>query len=175
MISNDGGIGTQIVYGAQDVFPLTLVYRVLLGQSLYVGPETYHYKAMTDCQVYTLGSSELIEGIRKNPNIYKELFSEAGYHLATSIQRIENTSMGSAHSRVAHILLFYAQIFGDKKLIGVQIRLPLTHQDIADTLNVTRETVSKSMIKLRKKGVIKTASKNIIVPDIDQLSQEAYG
>jgi len=174
MISKDGTLSTQIVYGYKDIFPLTLAYRILLGQSLYGGPEVYHYSAMTDCSVYTLSSEEFTDALRKNPKLYKDLFSEAGYHLSTTIIRIENMAMGNSYSRVAHIILFYGQRFGIKKPNGIQVSVPLTHQDIADIINVTRETVTRAMLKLRNNNLVKTTNKEIIITDIDRLSKEAY-
>src|SRR5579862_3248146 len=50
LITNEGALGVQITYGPQDVFSLTLVYRELLGQSIYDGPEVYHYKALCDSE-----------------------------------------------------------------------------------------------------------------------------
>lgn len=172
-ITGEGSLGVQIVYGEYDVFPLTLVYRVLLQQELYIGPEIFHYKAMSDATIYALDPETFAQCVLDDPAIYQDLFSEAGQHLATTIQRLENMTLKSSYERVAHILLFYARKFGHDVAAGVRIPMPLTHQDIADVLSVSRETVSMAMVKLSKKKVIKSG-RYIIVPDIDRLSQEAF-
>jgi CRP-like cAMP-binding protein len=66
-----------------------------------------------------------------------------------------------------------AERFGQKGVSGIKISVPLTHQDIGDILSLTRETVSTSMVQLRKKNLIKT-NKSILVPNIEALRDEAY-
>jgi CRP/FNR family transcriptional regulator len=86
---------------------------------------------------------------------------------------LENIAMKNAQKRVAHRLAYYARHFGKKEASGARILLPLTHQDVADILSLTRETVSVCMMKLRKQKLIKTGSR-IIVPSIDKLEEEAF-
>jgi len=74
---------------------------------------------------------------------------------------------------VAHELLFQAHNFGESKNGGVELQIPLTHQDIASILSVTRETVSTCMVELRDKGLINTEGK-IFIPDLIKLEREAY-
>src|SRR5579864_5890140 len=45
-ITNSGNLGIQIIYGPTDVFALNRIYMLLLGQSIYSGPETYHYRTI---------------------------------------------------------------------------------------------------------------------------------
>lgn len=173
LITDDGSLGIQIVYGKDDVFPLTLVFRILLNQDIYIGPEVYHYKAMSDSVVYALSPEIFAKTAQEDPNIYKDLFSEAGQHLATTIQRLENVALKNSYNRVAHILLFYVRKFGSEVKGGSRISMPLTHQDIADILSVSRETVSMAMVKLAKKKIIKTG-RYIVVPDEERLSKETF-
>ncbi len=173
LISNQGNLGVQIIYGPQDVFPLTHVFNILFNQRIYDGPEVYHYKTMSASIFYTVDTESFIRVVKDNPHIYKELFSEAGWHLKTSIHLIENISLRNAYQRVAHQVLFFARNFGVSLAGGVKIRLPLTHQDVADNLGLSRETVSLSFTQLNEKGLIKSG-RNIIVPDIAELEAAAY-
>ena len=152
-ITESGSLGVQIVYGPQDIFSLTKVFN-MLGQSIYDGPEVYYYETMSDAQVYALDIGKFDDAAEQDPLLYKDLFLEAGYHLKTCVHSIENISLGSTYSRVAHELLFNAKEFGEDTKDGVRMALPLTHQDLADILGTTRETVSKAIIKLRQEGVI---------------------
>ncbi len=174
LITNDGSLGVQIVYGSGDVFPLTLVFRELLGQHLYKGPEVYHYQAICDTYIYTLSPEEFIAKVKDNPLIYRDLFSEAGQHLSATIHHLENIALSNTYKKVAHILLYFATKFAKKNLRGTKITLPLTQQDVADIVGATRETVSISMTELKKKRLIKTSGRYIVIPDIVKLREEAY-
>lgn len=172
-IANNGSLGVQIVYGPRDVFSLTNVYNLLLGQSIYDGPETYYYQAMDDTQVFSIGAVQFKEAVQKDPFLYKELFSEAGQHLKACVHRIENMALLNAYSRVAHELLFSTKKFGARTSTGIKLQPPFTHQDIADILSLTRETVSKSFAQLRKEGIIDQNRRPTIL-DIVRLEQAAY-
>src|ERR1051325_6562476 len=53
LISNDGTLGVQIIYGPDDIFPLTLMFQALLNQDIYEGPEVFYYETMGPVELYT--------------------------------------------------------------------------------------------------------------------------
>ena len=173
MILSDGSIGVQIIYGEHDVFSFTKAYRKLLGQSIYDGPETYYYKTMTDTNLLAIDLELLKEAVQNEPVLYQELFSEAGAHLKTCVHIIENISLGNSYARVAHQLHFMAGEYGEKTSAGVKLKIPVTHQDMADILGTTRETVTLAMMKLRDKGLLGN-SRHMVVTSMKRLAKEAY-
>jgi CRP/FNR family transcriptional regulator, anaerobic regulatory protein len=170
-IGSDGSLGVQIIYGPQDVFSFTKIFELLLGQSIYDGPETYYYQTMTDTQLYVLSKDQFTDAIQRDPLLYRELFSEVGRHLKTCVHRIENISLANAYAQVAHEILFSAKEFGIPAADGV--RLPLTHQDIADILGTTRETVTKAIVRLRNEGIVDN-TRHLRVLDYEGLERAAY-
>jgi CRP/FNR family transcriptional regulator len=173
LISNDGSLAIEAIYGPSDMFSLTLIYKTLFNQSLYEGPETYYFETMTDCEIYSINVMILQNYIEKNSLLYRDFMIEVGKRLHTAIQGLENIAMKSAYNRTAHQLLYFGRKFGHKTSQGIEIKLPLTHQDMADILSLTRETVSVSFTALRKKGLI-NGNKNICLLDIERLEEEAY-
>jgi len=173
MILNDGSIGVQITYGPGDVFPLTVVFKTLFNQPMYTGPETFYYDTMTEAEICSIDATTLVEEVKKNPKLYADLLQEAGLHLESCVHSLENQALKTSNKRVAHQLLYFAKHFGKNNSKGLEIEAPLTHQDLADILSLTRETVSTAMVQLRKKNLIRT-NKNIIIPDLDKLEEEAY-
>lgn len=173
LIANDGSIGVQVIYGPGDVFPITLAFSVLFETEVSQGPETYYYEAITEGEIYTINESELKDSVDANPRLYKDLMSVAGKRLHSTLHGLENLTLKNSYHRVAHELLYLAQRFGEQKANGTKILIPLTHQDLADILSLTRETVSTCMVQLREKGLIKT-QKSIIITDMDKLQAEAY-
>jgi CRP/FNR family transcriptional regulator len=175
MIGGDGNIGVQSIYGPQDVFPLTLVFKALFDQDIYHGPEVYHYQAMTDTELCSIDKTTLVNSAEKNPLIYKAILSEAGKRFNSNIQQLENIALKTAYNRVAHELYYFSKKFGSPADGGRQIDLPMSHQDIADILSITRETVSTCIKELRDKGLVKTSNgKKIFLPNPEKLAAEAY-
>lgn len=173
LITDSGSLGVQIIYSPGGVFSLTKVYDLLLGQSIYDGPETFYYETMSDAQLYALDITAFTSAVQNDPLLYKDLFAEAGHHLKACVHTIENVSLGNTYSRVAHQLLFCAKEFGIDTPRGVKLAVPLTHQDIADILGTTRETVSKAIIKLREKDVIDDI-RNFTPLNLKRLEETAY-
>lgn len=173
LIANDGTTKIQIIYGPGDVFPLTLAYKSLLKQDIYDGNEVYYYETMTPAQIYRVEDSVLVQQTKMDQQLYKDLLFEAGRRLHSTLYSLENLTLQNTYNRVAHQLVYFAREYGEIKSNGIKITLPLTHQDLASILSVTRETISNSMVQLKKKGLIKV-NKFIYVPNIKKLESEAY-
>jgi len=173
LISNDGRLGVQSIYGPEDIYPLTPVFKNLFDQDIYQGPETYHYEAMVEIKLYTIDLADLARNATQDQLLYRDLLWVAGRRLQSNIQLLENLALRNSLKRVAHQLAFYARQFGEVKASGIKINLPLTHQDIADILGITRETVSTCIAQLRQEKLIRTG-KNITVPNIKNLEEAAY-
>lgn len=174
IISNEGSLRIQSIYGPGDAYPLTLAFKSLFNQELYTGPEVVYYETMSGVEIYSIDEQTLVDAVHKDKNLYRDLLLEAGNRFHSNIQQLENFSLNSSYKKVAHQLAYFAAQFGSTSKEGTSIDLLLTHEDLANVISATRETVSTCMIKLRKKGLIKTG-KNIIVPDVKKLQDEAFG
>lgn len=171
LITKEGGKAVQVVFGPQDIVPLTPVYKSLFDTSVYTGLEQYYYEAMTPVELYSIDKATLLEAVDQNPLIYKDLFLAAGLRLNSYIQRLESMSTRMSSRKVAHQLVYFADFFGKTTPEGVQIQLPLTHQNLADVLNLARETVTISMARLQRKGLV-LGDKNLVIPDVEALRRE---
>jgi CRP/FNR family transcriptional regulator len=128
---------------------------------------------MGKAEVYTIPAEKLSEAVKDSPELYRDLMAIAGKRLHSTLNGLENLSMRGSYKRIAHRLVYLSNHFGEKTPAGTKICIQLTHQDLADMLSLTRETVSTGMIKLREKGLVKTG-KHIVIPDIKKLLKEAY-
>jgi CRP-like cAMP-binding protein len=165
----------MIIYGPEDIFPITILYKKLFDQPLYHGIETHFYEALTPAEVYTLDANQVVDAIKKDPSLYPDLLQEAGRHLDFCINSIENLALRNSGKRIAHMICYFARKFGTETKEGVQIEMPLTHQSIGEILNITRETVSTNIKGLRdRKLLLAKGNSSIIVPDLQKLETEAY-
>ena len=174
LITNTGSLGIEVIYGPGDVFPLTLLFKKIFGRDINDSPETYYYEAMTDVDICSIDADLLVDKINKNPLLYESLFMECGTRLHSTLNGLESLTLRTSYNRLAHQIVYLAGRFGKETSRGITLAIPLTHQDLANILGLTRETVSGNMIELRKKGLVKTG-RHITIPDIDKLVEEAYG
>lgn len=74
-------------------------------------------------------------------------------------------------ARVVDILLFLAEGQGQSSAKGIEIP-KLTHQELASLSGLSRETVTRAMSKLEKKGLIERSSQNLIgLPNLQALEK----
>jgi CRP-like cAMP-binding protein len=173
LILNDGTIRVQIVYGPKDIFPLSAAFKALFDQDLYDGPEVYYYETLCETEMLALDKNKLVELAKEHPYIYKDLLSESGRRLYFNIMMLENLGLPNSYKRVAHQIAFLAREYGDRRMLGTKIKIPLTQQDIADILSITRETVSLCMTQLKNRKLIRSG-RYIFVSDVKKLENEAY-
>jgi CRP/FNR family transcriptional regulator len=173
-IAGNGSLGVQAIYGADDIFPLSTGFTALLEKDNYPEPEIYYYETMTPVRLFTILSTDrLMRRVDADPIMYKDLFRNAGIRLHSNTQFLENLRLRGAYCKTAHQLCYFGYRFGKNTAAGTKIKLPLTHQDIADIIGTTRETVTASIIKLRGKKLINTG-RNIVILDFEKLLDEAY-
>lgn len=164
IITNEGNKSVQLIYGPGHVFPLAPILRHIYDMDLYRGPELYYYESMTDIVVNSISFESLHKALQADKSIYTDLLYVAGTRLNSYIWRLEDTSLGNSTWRVAHQLSFLASQFGEMTETGLKIMVPITHQDLADILNLSRETVSRSIAKLRDKKLI-ISGQYTVIPD----------
>ncbi len=168
LITNDGSQSIQVIYGPNEIFPLTPVYQTIYKMDIYRGPELYYYEAMTEIQICSISQDRLQSATDEDPMIYKDLLYAAGVRLNSYIHRLESVSLRIANRKVAYQLIYLADKFGQKTPEGTTIMMPLTHQTLADVLNLARETVTHCISHLQDKKIIRTEH-NKMVLDIDAL------
>lgn len=172
-ITNAGNESIQSIYGPNDIFPLTWIYKTMLGQEIYAGRETFYYETMTDTVVYTINEDVLKKLIEEDPILYKDILHVAGIRFRSNIHNLENISLQNTEKRLAHQLVYYAKFHGLKTTRGVKILIPLKQKELGSMLDATRETVSVNLKSLREKGLVETGT-FITVTNLDELEELAY-
>ena len=62
-----------------------------------------------------------------------------------------------------------ASRFGEDTSEGLKIAVPLRHQDIASSVNASRETASRELAALERRGLIINHQSSIVLVDQKQL------
>ena len=79
--------------------------------------------------------------------------------------RLRNILFLSSRERMVHMLLELIDSYGDRLGNALAIRLPLTHQDLASLIGVTRETVTVILGQLQFDRLVKVQRRRITVLD----------
>ena len=90
----------------------------------------------------------------RNSWLSQEVFKQAVNILAVYTNRIQTLEFRSARGRIISELLNYAERFGELHGKKVIINAPITQQDIADSINMTRETANIALGLLFEEGLV---------------------
>lgn len=169
LIKPDGSLSVQSIYGPNNFFPINPVFEVLYGFKVE-DSDQFYYECITPAVFHSISLTKLVDALDaySGPELYKDLFAISGRRLQYHIHRLNNDALSSAYEKVAHQLDFLSQQFGVSAKDGIEIQMPLRHQDLADMLNMSRETVSKQLIKMQSNGAIH-ASRHLTITDKEKL------
>ena len=85
-------------------------------------------------------------------------------------RRLKSLLFRSSRDRLAKLLIELAQEHGNPTSLGVEIRLKLSHQDLASIIGSTRETVTHSLGQLQAEGLVLLGRQRVTVCSIERLT-----
>lgn len=165
-VLEDGRELTLNIFKKGSYFPMYL--------ALQDSPNLHYYQTITEATMHIVPKQKVMDFFQKNPEALFEFTVRIVVGLYGLLSNIQYLLFGSVHSRVLSALLFMAKRFGEKRGDNeIFITLPVTHQDMANLVGITRETTSLEMKKLADQKLISYKHKHIIILNRRLLEQEA--
>ncbi len=110
-------------------------------------------------EILIIHRNDLGKILSANPAVMFDLLKVLLARLRSADEKIESLAFMNVYSRVAHFLIQAAEPQGDKWVVPEAF----THQEIADTVGSSRETVSRTMKALLNSGYISIKNKRITI------------
>lgn len=161
-VSKEGHGNLLLIHKVGDFIPLPWALDGAHTTGLYYG-------AMTDVTVLRASKNKLRSAMGNNAWLSQEILKQAVDVITVYTQRIQTLEYRTARERVIAELLNLAERFGERHGKEVFINAPITHQDIADSINMSRETASRALESLFEEGLIGQNDHLFKVKDIDKL------
>lgn len=127
------------------------------------------YEAMTDVTILRTSKEKMRTAMGNNTWLSQEILKQAVNIITVYTQRIQTLEFRSARGRVIAELIYLAERFGKSRGAGILIDAPITHQDIADSINMNRETASRALQLLFKEGLVGQEDHLFIIRDLPKL------
>lgn len=119
--------------------------------------------AATDARVTAIPRRNLLEILSTVPAVSFNFIRLLSMRLA----RVERTFAGFGHTwsyhRLAKVLLELAAEHGTKAEGGTLIAMRVTHEDLANLIGTTRETVTNQLGRFRREGLIARRGRQLVV------------
>ena len=85
-------------------------------------------------------------------------------------RRLKYLLFRSNRERLVHLLLELAEQYGSPSREGINLRIKLSHQELANIIGSTRETVTVVLGELQAEGTIKIGRRRIVLTDLARLA-----
>lgn len=124
----------------------------------------YYYEAYTDCDLYCIPRDEYLAFLKSDNDAMFENLAYMARRTSNFQMRLNALEQSKAISKVINTLHFLCLRYGkDLQDSVVKIDLPLTQQELANFMGLTRETTGIELKKLQKKGIITYRRQNYVV------------
>jgi len=160
-ITKYGEENLMLVRGSGNVFPLIWAFT---GEHRSIS-----YEAMEETSLWRVGKAEYLEFLEKNPEVMPIILDMAIEAYRLHSERVMTLSYRTARERIVSFLLMMAVRFGVVIDGATEIMAPLRQTDIAGSVNATRETTSRELNTLKKKGLLKYENGHICILDSEAL------
>jgi CRP/FNR family transcriptional regulator, cyclic AMP receptor protein len=150
-IYNITGDGEERVVGYESSGGLMPI-EWLFGRSQV---SLYYYDTFTDCEVIRVPKEELLDYMNINPKVALSYLDRSLAMLMGATIHLHALQQPKARQKLLYIMQYLVLRFGlPSKQNKQMIDLRLTHQEIANIIGITRETVSTEISKLIKEKVL---------------------
>jgi len=134
------------------------------------GPYPASAVALEETRLLFLPRGDFESLYRTNPDIAQAVIRALGRRLRHLVHVTETLAFRDVAARLALLLVGYAERTGRATPEGIEITLDRTQEELAIEIGAARESVSRAMKQLRRKGLVRRIDRDhLLVPDISRL------
>ena len=150
----------------------TLILRIakpgeVLGLMATFSGEPYELTAETlrPCQVAFVRTDEFLRFIAQHPEASLSIVKLLTAHYHAACEQLKTVGLSaSAPEKLARLLLGWS-VGGEETKLGTRITLPLTHQEIAEFIGSSRETVTRTLSDFRSRHLVTLKGSTLMIPN----------
>jgi CRP-like cAMP-binding protein len=138
----------------------------IFGELVLAGEEERETiaQAQEDSFICTIKRTDFENLIGKNPSLSLTITKLMGLRLRRIENRLEEMIFKDVRMRILSTLNQMAGKYGLPVPEGIEIAVKLSHQDIANLIGSTRETVTLELNNLKRAGQVLIKKRSIIIP-----------
>lgn len=135
------------------------------------GPYPVTAEVLEDSTIGMVPVTEMLKLVREYPAISLNLLKVMSKKLRQLQRQVKNLALKDAYGRLASRLFKLARDHGSTSPQGITINVALTHQDLANFIGTSRETVSRILREFEKAKVISIRKQFITILDNNKLKE----
>lgn len=150
-----------IIRKEDEIFPLIWAFT---GHEHHI-----IYQALAPTITFQISRKVFLDFLKSSPDALIPLMDMTIEMYRMHGDRILNLEYRTVRERIISFLLTMSDRFGKQTETGLLIEVPLRHQDIASSVNATRETTSRELSALERKGLLENKQSFTLLKDVDAL------
>lgn len=128
--------------------------------------------ALTDTSICMLTKNDMEQLIAENPDITIKLLKTVSKRLAHTENLAQSLATKDPEIRIAYMILELSDKYGKPRSSGIHVKLPLSREELASYVGVTRETISRKFAIFEDLGLIElVGNKQLIVKNRPSLEK----
>ena len=135
-----------IILEPGNVFPLTKTTKNSNVNILF--------EALTDVSLQAIDEKTFFDQAYGRIEILKNIIELLTNYLDNYLQRVETLEYNTIQRKLIARLIHFEKRFGKRYGTRKRIKIPITHEFIATSINVARENVSREITRLQKENII---------------------
>ena len=125
---------------------------VLLSST--VNNRQFTAKSCGYAEVLCVNYQQFLQYLKTNPTITLPLIQLLSFRLREAVEVLSDVTCSDVTSRVIKLLLRLAKQYGKQVEQGMFLELPITHQEMADMIGASQQTVTTVLGELKRKDCL---------------------
>ena len=131
-------------------------------------------EASENSQLVWIPREEVQRCMQKQPELTMGITKLIGARRRRVERRLRNLLFHSNRERLIYLLIELVEQYGRRVEGGVELSIKLSHQEMANIIGSTRETVTVVLGELQKEGMIEIARRRVKIVDLDRLADQVH-
>jgi CRP/FNR family transcriptional regulator, dissimilatory nitrate respiration regulator len=132
-------------------------------------------ETLSDCQLLFFPKRDFVQLIEKNPQLSINMIVSLSYYLKKFSLLIEELSLKEVSARIAKHVIDLSLKASKEGRVPMEVELDLSKTQLALKLGTISETLSRTLSKMKARGIIDVKKNRILIRNRDLLEQLASG
>ena len=134
-------------------------------------PRSTSAETLDDALICVIPRKDFDQYLAMHPTVMFKLTKLIGLRLKKIQSRVEDLVFRDVPARLAHLLVELSKTEGVAEKQGIRLKVKLTHQEMANLIGCSRETVSSTLGQFRDEGLIQLDGRTMTILDLKGLSR----
>lgn len=127
-------------------------------------------EALEPCQVAFIRQDDFTRFIARHPEAYQVILRELSSQYHGTCEQMRTIALSaSSREKLARLFLYWSSE-GRETKEGTRISVPLTHEQIAECVGSTRETVTRTLTEFKNRHLVTLRGATMIIPNLAALA-----